>query len=107
MNETLALVLAGVAGGAAGRDSSSAAFGGRFAEALSSGQPALWFFGSLLLRTGVTLAGFYLVSGGHWERLLAVPPGILRRERRRDVAGRGRQEKPVGPAREAADAPHS
>lgn len=37
---------------------------------LSSKQPALWFFGSLLLRTGITVAGFYFASGGHWDRLL-------------------------------------
>ncbi|WP_048171314.1 N-ATPase subunit AtpR [Methanosarcina siciliae] len=37
---------------------------------LSSGQPVLWFFGSLLLRTGITVAGFYFASGGHWDRLL-------------------------------------
>jgi len=28
-------------------------------------QPALWFFGSLLLRMGITLAGFYVVSNHH------------------------------------------
>lgn len=37
---------------------------------LSFKQPALWFFGSLLLRTGITVAGFYFASGGHWDRLL-------------------------------------
>ena len=36
----------------------------------SSTRPALWFFGSLLLRTCMTLVGFYVVSDGHWERLL-------------------------------------
>jgi F1F0 ATPase subunit 2 len=38
---------------------------------LASGRPALWFFGSLLLRTSVTLSGFYLFARGDWERLLA------------------------------------
>jgi F1F0 ATPase subunit 2 len=37
----------------------------------------LWFFGSLLLRTGITLAGFYFVAGGHWERLLACLLGFV------------------------------
>jgi F1F0 ATPase subunit 2 len=37
---------------------------------ISSKRVALWFFGSLLLRMGVALAGFYLVAGGHWQRLL-------------------------------------
>ncbi|MDH5426818.1 MAG: ATP synthase subunit I [Nitrospirota bacterium] len=39
-------------------------------KGISSTQPALWFFGSLLLRTSITLAGFYVISGGHWETLL-------------------------------------
>src|SRR5271165_6045204 len=39
--------------------------------------PALWFLGSLLLRTGVILAGFYLVSQGHWSRLVACLLGFL------------------------------
>jgi F1F0 ATPase subunit 2 len=44
---------------------------------MSSKQPALWFFGSVGLRMSVTLAGFYFVSGGHWERLLASVVGFL------------------------------
>jgi F1F0 ATPase subunit 2 len=39
-------------------------------KGFSSKQPALWFLGSLLLRISIALAGFYFVSGGHWERLL-------------------------------------
>ena len=35
---------------------------------VSSQQPAPWFLGSMLLRTIVTLAGFYLVGRGNWER---------------------------------------
>lgn len=35
-----------------------------------SRQPALWFLGSLMLRMGVVLAGFLLVGGGEWRRLL-------------------------------------
>ena len=42
-----------------------------------SDRPALWFLGSLLLRTGVVLAGFYFVSQGHWSRLLACLLGFL------------------------------
>jgi F1F0 ATPase subunit 2 len=38
---------------------------------LSSSQPALWFLVSLLLRTSVTLAGFYLIGGAAWQRWLA------------------------------------
>ena len=39
-------------------------------KGVSSTRPALWFFSSLLLRTSMTLIGFYVVSDGHWERLL-------------------------------------
>src|SRR5271157_467204 len=42
-----------------------------------SERPALWFLGSLLLRTGVILAGFYLVSQGHWSRLVACLLGFV------------------------------
>ncbi|MBF0100426.1 MAG: ATP synthase subunit I [Desulfobacterales bacterium] len=46
-------------------------------KGFSSKQPALWFFGSLLLRMGIALAGFYFVSGGHWERLLVCLLGFV------------------------------
>ena len=39
-------------------------------QGVASKRVALWFLGSLLLRNGVVLAGFYFVAGGHWERLL-------------------------------------
>jgi F1F0 ATPase subunit 2 len=32
---------------------------------------ALWFFGSLLLRSGVVMLGFYFVMGDNWQRMLA------------------------------------
>jgi F1F0 ATPase subunit 2 len=44
---------------------------------VSSQQPALWFLGSLLARMSVALAGFYFVSDGHWERLVACLLGFL------------------------------
>jgi F1F0 ATPase subunit 2 len=37
----------------------------------------LWFFASLLLRTSIALAGFYLVARGHWERLLVCLLGFV------------------------------
>ena len=46
-------------------------------KGVSSKQPALWFFGSLLLRMSIALAGFYFVSGGHWKRLLACLLGFI------------------------------
>ena len=44
---------------------------------LSSERPALWFFVSMLLRTGTTLAGFYLVGRVHWERWLLCLLGFV------------------------------
>ena len=54
VNETVILVLAGSAGVLLGV-----------------------FFGSLLLRTSIILGGFYVVSGGHWDRLLACLLGFV------------------------------
>ncbi len=69
MDETLPLVLAAGAGLLLGM----AFYGGLWwtvRKGLSSGQPALWFFGSLMLRTGFVLAGIYVVGGDDWARLL-------------------------------------
>ncbi len=46
-------------------------------KGFSSKLPALWFVGSLLLRTSATLAGFYVVARGHWENLLACLFGFV------------------------------
>jgi F1F0 ATPase subunit 2 len=76
MTETLTLVLAWVAGGALG----AMFFGGLWwtvQKTLSSTQPAVWFFGSLLLRMSLALAGFYFVAGGHWQQLLACLLGFV------------------------------
>jgi len=69
MNDILSLVPALIAGMLLG----AMFFGGLWwtiQKGVSSARPALWFFGSLLLRTSLTLAGFYMISDGHWERLL-------------------------------------
>ena len=76
MNETLTLVLALVTGVLLG----AMFFGGLWwtvRKGVSSKRPALWFFGSLLLRTSIALAGFYFVAGGHWERLLVCLLGFV------------------------------
>jgi F1F0 ATPase subunit 2 len=44
---------------------------------LGAKRSALWFPASLLLRMGVTVAGFYLIGAGHWERFLACLAGFL------------------------------
>jgi F1F0 ATPase subunit 2 len=46
-------------------------------KGVSSKQPALWFLGSVLLRTGIALAGFYFVARGHWERWLVCLLGFI------------------------------
>ena len=39
-------------------------------KGLTSENPAWWFFGSTLLRTGFALAGFYFIAQGDWRRIL-------------------------------------
>ena len=76
MNDTLTLALAWGAGGALG----AMFYGGLWwtvRKGVSSPRPALWFFGSLLLRMGLALAGFYGVADGHWERMLLCLLGFV------------------------------
>jgi F1F0 ATPase subunit 2 len=76
MNDVLNLVLALTAGLVLG----SMFFGGLWwtiQKGLSSHRPALWFFGSLLVRTSLALAGFYFVFSGRWERLMACLLGFI------------------------------
>jgi F1F0 ATPase subunit 2 len=76
MNETLALARALVVGGVLG----TMFFGGLWwtvRQGVSAKRPALWFLGSLLVRTGIVLVGFYVVAGGHWERLLLCLLGFV------------------------------
>ncbi len=46
-------------------------------KGVSSQRPALWFFGSLLLRMSITLAGFYLVGRENWQRWLLCLLGFI------------------------------
>ena len=76
ISDAIVLVLAGSAGVLLG----GFFFGGLWwtiRMGLSSKRPALWFLGSLLVRTGVVLGGFYCVAGGHWDRLLACLVGFV------------------------------
>jgi F1F0 ATPase subunit 2 len=76
MNDILALALASLAGALLG----AFFFGGLWwtvRKGVASERPALWFFGSLLLRTGMVLAGFYFVSQDHWSRFLACLAGFV------------------------------
>ena len=54
-------------------------FGGlrwTLARSLRSDWPAAWQLGSLLVRTGITLAGIALVGGGQWQRMLLALAGF-------------------------------
>ena len=44
---------------------------------ISSKNPAILFSGSLLLRTAITIAGFYLISRGNWRNLMTCLFGFL------------------------------
>jgi F1F0 ATPase subunit 2 len=76
MTEPLALVFALIAGILLG----AFFFGGLWwtvRKGLASGRTALWFFGSMLLRTCVVMLGFYFVMGDSWQRLLAALLGFV------------------------------
>jgi F1F0 ATPase subunit 2 len=76
MSDGLALAMAFLAGALLG----VFFFGGLWwtvHKGVVSESPALWFVGSLLLRTGLVLVGFYLASQGHWSRLAACLLGFV------------------------------
>ncbi|HET7831797.1 MAG TPA: ATP synthase subunit I [Gallionella sp.] len=75
MNDVVQLALTLLAGGGLG----ILFFGGLWwtvQKALVSPRPALWFFGSLALRTGIVLGGFYVVAGSDWRWWLACLAGF-------------------------------
>jgi len=74
-------------------------------KGVSSKRPAWWFIGSLLLRTTVVLAGFYVVANGDWQRLLPCLVGFVMAQlvvTRLTRSTRGRQMRPT---QEASHAP--
>jgi F1F0 ATPase subunit 2 len=76
MNELLPLMPAFVMGVLLG----AMFFGGLWwtvRKGASSKQPALLFFGSLLLRTSIALAVFYFVARDHWKKLLVCLLGFV------------------------------
>ena len=76
MNDPVALGMAFLIGGLLG----AFFFGGLWytvQKGVTSKVPAVWFLGSLLLRTGIILAGFYFVAQGHWSRLAACLLGFV------------------------------
>lgn len=46
-------------------------------KAMNSKNPAIWFIGSIIMRFGVTLMGFYFVSNHHWERMVICLAGFF------------------------------
>lgn len=76
MNEAVELILSCLAGLLLG----ALFFGGLYWTVLrgvNSTMPALWFITSLLLRVGITLAGFYFAADGDWRRLSAALAGFI------------------------------
>lgn len=76
MNEPLSLSFALAAGMLLG----TFFFGGLWwtvNKGVSSRRPALWFFGSMLLRTCIVVLGFYFILGDDWKRLLAGLIGFI------------------------------
>ena len=76
MNETFRLMLALVTGLLLG----AMFFGGLWwtvRKGVSSKRPALWFVGSLLVRTSIAVAGFYFIARGHWQRLIVCLIGFV------------------------------
>ena len=76
INENFLLALSFMTGGILG----VIFFGGLWwtiRKAMTSPQPALWFFGSLMLRMSIAVAGFYFVSDGDWKRMLTCLIGFV------------------------------
>ena len=46
-------------------------------KGLASPRPALWFLGSLLLRSAVVLCGFYFIGEGDWKKIAACLSGFI------------------------------
>ncbi len=75
MSDAPAIILALFAGVLLG----AAFFGGLWwtvRRGVASKQPALWFGVSLVLRTAVTITGFYYVTRGDWRKLVACLAGF-------------------------------
>ena len=76
MAETLSLAAALIAGILLG----TFFFGGLWwtvRKGIASKRTAFWFFGSMLVRTGAVMLGFYFVMGDSWQRLLAALLGFV------------------------------
>ena len=80
MIEPIAPVLALASGGILG----AMFYGGLWwtiRRSVTSRQPALWILGSLLIRTGIALTGFFVVSSGSWMRMVLCLLGFVMAQR--------------------------
>lgn len=103
MNETLTLLLAGGTGLLLG----AIFFGGLWwtvRKGVASERVALWFLGSILLRTSVVLLGFYFILGDNWQKLVA---GLLGFIIARLIVTRLTRPAGVPPTRPAAETRHA
>ena len=46
-------------------------------KAVTAKIPALWIFGSFILRIGIVLVGFYFIGLGDWKKLIACLIGFI------------------------------
>jgi F1F0 ATPase subunit 2 len=102
MTDAWTLLLSGLAGAALG----ALFFAGLWwtiRNALTAPQPALWFVSSMVIRSTLALTGFYLVSGGRWDRLLSCVLGFS--AARFVVSRLVRQAIGSGPRKEIGHAP--
>jgi len=74
-------------------------------KGIAANQPAFWFLGSLVLRTSIALAGFYLVAHGHWPRLLLCLLAFVLARPLVTWLTRPMAAGQTGPAREVSHAP--
>jgi F1F0 ATPase subunit 2 len=104
MNKSLSFFFAGLAGVGLG----AIFFGGLWwtiRRGIASSRPAVWFLGSAVVRMGVALAGFYLVGGGEWTRLVACLVGFLTARLAVTWLTRSTEKIPHESNREASHAP--
>ena len=76
MNDSLPLILPFAAGLTLG----AIFFGGLWwtiRKGVSSPRPAMLFLSSAVLRMGIVVTGFYFVSNGQWQRIVACLVGFL------------------------------
>ena len=76
MNEVLYRVIVFIAGVVLG----TLFFGGLWItvkKSVTAKIPALWIFGSFILRMSITLIGFYFIAAGSWQRMLTCLFGFI------------------------------